>query len=200
MRKIVLASNNIKKIKELKAILCDLEFQIFSLNDIGIDIEVEEDGTTFEENAIKKASEIYNYLKANREGEFIVLSDDSGLAVDCLNGAPGIYSARYSGEHGNDYKNNIKLLDDMKDIKGKDRKAKFICVIALVDEEGKIKTVRGEVEGYIVEELKTEGGFGYDPLFFYPEFNATFGDADPIEKNKISHRGKALQKLKEKLM
>ena len=200
MRKIVLASNNIKKIKELKEILKDYPYEIYSLKDMNIDIEVEEDGLTFEENAKKKAVEIHQYLLNKGEKGFIVLSDDSGLEVDCLNGAPGIYSARYAGEHGNDYNNTIKLLKEMKHLKGDDRRARFVCVIAVVFEDGSIKSVRGEVEGTIIEELKTEGGFGYDPLFFYKGFNKTFGEATPEEKNEISHRGNALKKLKEILI
>ncbi|WP_294386780.1 XTP/dITP diphosphatase [uncultured Clostridium sp.] len=200
MRKIVLASNNIKKIKELKEILKDYPYEIYSLKDMNIDIEVEEDGLTFEENAKKKAVETHQYLLNKGEKGFIVLSDDSGLEVDCLNGAPGIYSARYAGEHGNDYNNNIKLLKEMKHLKGDDRRARFVCVIAVVFEDGSIKSVRGEVEGTIIEELKTEGGFGYDPLFFYKGFNKTFGEATPEEKNEISHRGNALKKLKEILI
>lgn len=200
MRKIVLASNNIKKIKELKEILKDYPYEIYSLKDMNIDIEVEEDGLTFEENAKKKAVETHQYLLNKGEKGFIVLSDDSGLEVDCLNGAPGIYSARYAGKHGNDYNNNIKLLKEMKHLKGDDRRARFVCVIAVVFEDGSIKSVRGEVEGTIIEELKTEGGFGYDPLFFYKGFNKTFGEATPEEKNEISHRGNALKKLKEILI
>ena len=197
MKKIILASNNLKKIKEIKEILKWLPYEVYSLNDMNIDIEVEEDGLTFEENAKKKAKEIHEYLLNKKNSDFIVLSDDSGLEVDCLNGAPGIYSARYAGEHGNDYNNNVKLLEDMKAFKGDDRSARFVCVIAVVFEDGNVKTVRGEVEGRIIEELKTEGGFGYDPLFFYNGFNKTFGEATPEEKNEISHRGNALKKLKE---
>ena len=171
--------------------------RMYSLNDMDINIDVEEDGITFEENSKKKATEIYSYLKKRGEDNFLVLADDSGLEVDSLNGAPGVYSARYAGEHGNDYKNNIKLLEEMKGFKGDDRKARFVCVISLVDENGETKVVRGEVDGYIIEELKTEGGFGYDPLFFYEGFNKTFGEASSEEKNAISHRGNALKKLKE---
>ena len=197
MKKIILASNNLKKIKEIKEILKGLPYEVYSLKDMNIDIEVEEDGLTFEENAKKKAKEIHEYLLNKKNSDFIVLSDDSGLEVDCLNGAPGIYSAWYAGEHGNDYNNNVKLLEDMKAFKGDDRSARFVCVIAVVFEDGNVKTVRGEVEGRIIEELKTEGGFGYDPLFFYNGFNKTFGEATPEEKNEISHRGNALKKLKE---
>lgn len=200
MKRIILASNNLKKIKEIKEILKGFPFEVYSLKDMGIDIEVEEDGLTFEENAKKKAVEIHQYLVNKGESNFIVLSDDSGLEVDCLNGEPGVYSARYAGEHGNDYKNNLKLLQEMKDFKGDERSARFVCVIAVVFEDGNVKTVRGEVEGYIIEEIKTEGGFGYDPLFFYKGFNKTFGEATPEEKNAISHRGNALKKLKDILI
>ena len=124
------------------------------------------------------------------------MADDSGIEVDYLNGEPGIYSARYSGEHGNDYANNVKLLENMKEAKGEERKARFVCVIALVDDVNNVNTIRGTVEGYILEELKTEGGFGYDPLFFYKPFNKTFGEATAEEKNGVSHRGKALEEMK----
>lgn len=200
MKRIILASNNIKKIKELKEILRGYPYEVYSLKDMNIDIEVEEDGVTFEENAEKKAMEIYKYLLDKGESNFIVLSDDSGLEVDCLNGEPGVYSARYAGEHGNDYKNNLKLLQEMKDFKGDERSARFVCVIAVVFEDGTVKTVRGEVEGYIMDEIKTKDGFGYDPLFFYKGFNKTFGEATPEEKNEISHRGNALKKLKDILI
>ena len=200
MKRIILASNNLKKIKEIKEILKGCPYEIYSLKDMDIDIDVEEDGLTFEENAKKKAVEIHQYLVNKEESNFIVLSDDSGLEVDCLNGEPGVYSARYAGEHGNDYKNNLKLLQEMKDFKGDERSARFVCVIAVVFEDGNVKTVRGEVEGYIIEEIKTEGGFGYDPLFFYKGFNKTFGEATPEEKNAISHRGNALKKLKDILI
>jgi XTP/dITP diphosphohydrolase len=200
MKRIILASNNLKKIKEIKEILKGYPYEIYSLKDMDIDIDVEEDGLTFEENAKKKAVEIHQYLVNKGESNFIVLSDDSGLEVDCLNGEPGVYSARYAGEHGNDYKNNLKLLQEMKDFKGDERSARFVCVIAVVFEDGNVKTVRGEVEGYIIEEIKTEGGFGYDPLFFYKGFNKTFGEATPEEKNAISHRGNALKKLKDILI
>lgn len=196
MNKLILASNNLKKIKEIKDILKGLNFEVFSLNDMNIDIEVEEDGETFEENAKKKAYEIYQYLLKRGETNFIVLSDDSGLEVDCLNGEPGVYSARYAGEHGNDYNNNVKLLEEMKGVKGIDRSAKFVCVIAIVFEDGTIETVRGEVTGYIIEELKTEGGFGYDPIFYSSDLDKTFGEATAEEKNDISHRGRALKEVK----
>lgn len=197
MKKIILASNNNKKVNEIKEILKGLSYEVFSLNDMNINIDIEEDKQTFEGNSQKKANEIYKYLKQRGQSNFLVLADDSGLEVDSLNGAPGIYSARYAGEHGNDYKNNVKLLNEMKNFSGEDRRARFVCVISLIDEFGKIEVVRGEVEGYIIKELKNEGGFGYDPLFFYEGFNKTFGELTSEEKNSISHRGNALKKLKE---
>lgn len=197
MKKLILASNNKKKIKELKEILSDIPVEVRSLSDENIDIDVIEDGVTFEENAKKKAEEIYKFLKDKGEKGFLVLSDDSGLEVDYLNGEPGVYSARYAGEHGNDSANNKKLLENLKGVSKENRGAKFVCQLAMFDEEGNYYTVRGDVKGYILEELTGEGGFGYDPLFFYEPFNKTFGELTSDEKNEISHRGVALKELKE---
>ena len=197
MKKLILASNNKKKIKELKETLSDIPVEVRSLSDENIDIDVIEDGVTFEENAKKKAEEIYKFLKDKGEKGFLVLSDDSGLEVDYLNGEPGVYSARYAGEHGNDSANNKKLLENLRGVSKENRGAKFVCQLAMFDEEGNYYTVRGDVKGYILEELTGEGGFGYDPLFFYEPFNKTFGELTPDEKNEISHRGVALKELKE---
>ena len=197
MKKLILASNNKKKIKELKEILSDIPVEVRSLSDENINIDDVEDGSTFEENAKKKAKEIYEFLKSRGEKNFIVLSDDSGLEVDYLNGEPGVYSARYAGVHGEDEKNNEKLLANLKGVSKKDRGAQFVCQIAMFDESGKYYTVRGEVRGNILEELNGEGGFGYDPLFFYEPLNKTFAQLSSGEKNEISHRGKALKSLKE---
>lgn len=200
MKKLILASNNKKKIKELKEILNELPIEIKSLSDENIDIEVEEDGSTFEENAKKKAKEIYEFLVNKGEKDFLVLADDSGLSVDYLNGEPGIYSARYAGEHGNDAKNNEKLLKNLKGVDQENRGAKFVCQLAMFTESGEYYKVTGEVRGYIIEELNGDGGFGYDPLFFYEPLNKTFGELKPEEKNSISHRGVALKELKKVLM
>lgn len=197
MKKLILASNNKKKIKELKEILSDIQVEVKSLNDENIDIDVVEDGTTFEENAKKKAKEIYEFLKNRNEKNFIVLSDDSGLEVDYLNGEPGVYSARYAGGHGEDVKNNEKLLENLNGVPKEKRGAQFVCQIAMFDEYGTYNTVRGEVRGYILEELNGEGGFGYDPLFFYEPFNKSFAQLTSDEKNEVSHRGKALRELKQ---
>ncbi len=196
MKSLILATNNKKKIVEMKEVLKELDFEIFSLSDKGINIDVEEDGITFEENAKKKAVEIYNFIKDKEVGEFYVLSDDSGLEVDYLNGQPGIYSARYAGEHGNDYKNNLKLIEEMKTAKDGERNARFICALALVNSNGDIKIIREAVEGEILKALSTNEGFGYDPLFLYKPFGKSFSEISIEEKNTISHRGKALIELK----
>lgn len=195
MKKLVIASNNKKKIKELKSIVENLGWDVKSLSDENIDIEVNEDGLTFEANAEKKAREIYNFLVKRGDKDFAVLSDDSGLEVDYLNGEPGVYSARYAGEHGNDAANNRKLLENLRDAKGKDRRGRFVCAIAFIGIDGKSSIVRGTVEGLIMEELNGEGGFGYDPLFYYEPARKTFAELEASEKNKISHRANALKEI-----
>ena len=199
MRKIILASNNAHKIEEIKKILEGLPFEIKSLKDENIDIDIEEDGNTFEENAKKKASEIANFLKNREEKEFIVMADDSGLEVDYLNGKPGIYSARYAGEHGNDKKNNEKLLKELKGVPKEKRGAQFVCQIVLIKEKEKCLSIRGEVRGRILEALSGKEGFGYDPLFFYAPLNKTFGELSSEEKNSVSHRACALKELKNRI-
>lgn len=191
MKKILVASNNENKIKEIKNILGNLNFEVLSLKDVEIDIEVEENGETFEENALIKAREIYNITS----GKYIVLADDSGLSVKALDGKPGIFSARYAGEHGNSEKNNEKLLEEMKNVKKENREAKFICAIAIIDKEEYI--IKEEVYGIIETKYEGNKGFGYDPLFYYKEFGKTFAQMSKEEKNEISHRGKALKKVRE---
>ncbi|EKQ51835.1 MULTISPECIES: XTP/dITP diphosphatase [unclassified Clostridium] len=200
MKRLILASNNKKKIKEMKEILKELAIEVKSLEDENINIDVVEDGATFEENSKKKAREIYEFLVKRGDKNFIVLADDSGLAVDYLNGEPGIYSARYAGEDGNDAKNNEKLLGNLRGVKEEDRTAKFICQLAMFTDNGDYFKVTGEVEGYIIEELHGEGGFGYDPLFFYKPLNKTFAELTSDEKNNISHRGIALKELKKVIL
>ncbi|MGG7178801.1 XTP/dITP diphosphatase [Clostridium paraputrificum] len=199
MKKIILASNNAHKIEEFKEILKELPIEVKSLKDENIDIEVEEDGKTFEENAKKKASEIASYLKDRGDNNYIVIADDSGLEVDYLNGAPGIYSARYAGEHGDDSKNNIKLLANLKGVPTEKRGGNFVCQLALIDSNNNYMAIRGDVRGIILDELSCEGGFGYDPLFFYEPLGKSFGELAGEEKNKISHRAVALKKLKERI-
>jgi len=196
VKRLILASNNKKKIKEMKEILKELEIEVKSLENENINIDVVEDGKTFEENAKKKAKEIYEFLLERGDENFIVLADDSGLSVDYLNGEPGIYSARYAGEHGNDTKNNEKLLENLKEVQKENRGAKFICQLAMFTDQGEYFKVTGDVRGSIIEELHGEGGFGYDPLFYYEPLSKTFGQLTSGEKNEISHRGVALKELK----
>ena len=190
--KAVLASHNKHKIGELQAILAKHipDIEILSLADVGLEGEIVEDGATFEENALIKAS------FAARSG-FIGLGDDSGLCVTALGGAPGIYSARYAGEDANDKKNNEKLLSELG---GKsDRSAKFVCCIACVFPDGRQLTVRGETHGVILESADGEGGFGYDPLFYVPELGRTYANMSAEEKNALSHRGRAIERLADEI-
>lgn len=196
MKKLIIASNNSGKIKEIKRILRDIDIDILSLKDIGLNIDVEEDGLTFEENAKKKSTEIYKELIKKGESDFIIMSDDSGLEVEYLNGEPGVFSARYAGEHGNDKKNNEKLLLNLEGVDYKNRKARFVCQLAIINDKNEYRGIKGTVEGYILENEKGNGGFGYDPLFFYEPLNKSFAELTIEEKNKISHRGNALQKAR----
>ncbi len=194
MKKLIVASNNQHKIEEIKEMLKEFNLDVISLKEAGIDIDVEENGTTFAENAHIKAYEIFKIVK-----DAMVLADDSGLMVEALNGEPGVYSARYAGEHGNDKKNNEKLLSKLKEFKFEDRKAKFVCAMELIIDEARTIAVQGEVKGYILEEQRGENGFGYDPLFYVPEYKKTTAEMTPEEKNSISHRGKALKNLKKSI-
>lgn len=194
MKKLIIASNNGHKIREIKDILREFPLEIVSLKEAGIDVDVEENGNTFMDNAYIKASEIFKLRQ-----DCMVLSDDSGLMVDSLHGAPGVFSARFAGEHGNDKKNNEKLLKLLEGKQGEDRKARFVSAIVLIAGESKVLKVQGEIEGYIAKEEKGTREFGYDPLFYVPEYNMTFAEMSDEEKNKISHRARALDKLKKQL-
>lgn len=199
MRRLIVASNNEHKIQEIKQILAGFPLEIISLKEAGIFIDVDEDRETFMENSYKKASEIANYLSDNGEQDFMVMADDSGLEVEYLNGEPGVYSARYAGDHGNSKKNNEKLLRNLHGISSEDRRASFVCSIVLITSTGEEIKVEGKVNGYITEVLSGSEGFGYDPLFFVPESGKTFAEMSAEEKNSISHRGKALEILKKEL-
>ncbi|MBE6569533.1 MAG: non-canonical purine NTP pyrophosphatase [Ruminococcaceae bacterium] len=218
MNNIVLASNNRKKIAEFETILGSLpsKYQVQSLKDIGYTAEIEEDGTSFEENSLIKAM-----VPAGLG--YIGMADDSGLTVDALNGAPGIYSARYAGDHGDDKANRDLLLENLKDVPDEKRGGAFVCVITMVFPEDsdivvpeayrvsaelaakrgvsaeKVLSVRGECRGVITRDERGEGGFGYDCLFYYPEFDGTFAEITQEQKNSVSHRGNAMDMLIEGL-
>lgn len=191
--KVVLASQNEHKIGELQALLSKHipTIQVLSLSDVGFEGEIVEDGQSFAENALIKA-------RAAASTGYVGIGDDSGLAVRALGGAPGIYSARYAGEHGNDKANNALLLKNLAD--KSDRYAEFVCAIACVFPDGREDiVVEGRTGGIIIDEYRGEGGFGYDPLFYYEEFGKTFAQMSAEEKNSISHRGKAIEALASKL-
>lgn len=189
--KLVLASKNPKKLKELNEILSRLGVEVCSEADAGVDIDVEETGTTFEENSLLKAEAV---MKASG---LPAVADDSGLCVDCLNGAPGVYSARYGGEGLDDMGRTRLLLDNMRG--QMPRTAKFVSVITCCFPNGDVISARGECPGTIAFAPMGEGGFGYDPVFFVPQLKKTFAQLTPGEKNAISHRGRALEAFKVKL-
>ena len=189
MQKLVVASNNKNKIREIKTLLGD-KFEVLSMSEMNIELEIEETGVTFEENAIIKAKAIYDLCSLP------IVADDSGLMVDALDGEPGVYSARYAGDPCNDENNNAKLLKNLDGVS--ERNARFVSVVAFYDGTRTV-TASGTVEGTILYEGHGTNGFGYDPLFLATELNKTFGEATDEEKNKISHRARALASLVEKL-
>jgi XTP/dITP diphosphohydrolase len=191
---LLVATTNLGKFAEVQAFLSGLPLRIVSLRDLRNPPTIVEDGATFEENALKKARVLAEYSR------LLTLADDSGLEVDALNGAPGIYSARYCGEEGNDEKNNDKLLRELKNIPEGKRTARFVCAMALCAPKSlgmKHWIVREFCEGRIAFERQGSAGFGYDPLFFYPPFGKTFGEIDRETKATVSHRGQALKRLAE---
>ena len=191
MKSIILASNNKDKVKEVKEILKG--YDIISMKEAGIDVDIEENGTTFEENALIKARAI---MKLTGQ---ITMADDSGLEIDYLNKAPGVYSARFIG-HDTSYDiKNKALIQKLEGVKGSDRSGRFVCAIAVCFPDGREIVKRGTMEGLIAEEIKGDNGFGYDPIVYLPEYGRTSGELAPEEKNKISHRGKALALIKEEL-
>ncbi len=192
--KIILASNNKNKIREVKAILEDLDVDIISMKESGVDMDIEETGSTFEENALIKAREVMKLTKC------ITMADDSGLEIDYLNKEPGIYSARFMG-HDTPYDvKNKALIDRLQGVEGQDRSARFVAAIAVVFPDGKEIVTRGTMEGTIAYEPCGTNGFGYDPILFLPEYNKCSAELSSEEKNRISHRGKALRMMKEKLL
>ena len=190
MRQIIFATGNEGKVREVQAIMADMEVEVLSLKQAGISVDIEENGTTFEENAIIKAKEIAKLTDA------VVLADDSGLEIDYLNKEPGIYSARYLGENTPYTEKNRIILQRMEGVEEEKRDARFICAMAEVFPDGSVITTKGVMEGKIAYEIKGENGFGYDPVFYLPEYGMTSAQISSEEKNKISHRGKALQLMK----
>jgi len=185
MHTVLLATSNLHKLDEFRAIFSDLPVKLVSLNDIHLDIEVEETGSTFAENAELKAR-IYAHMS-----QMLALADDSGLEIDALNGAPGVYSARYLGNETSYQERFRVILEHMKDLPPEKRSARFRCVIALADPSGTIQSVEGVVEGAIADRPRGSHGFGYDPIFLLPELGKTFAELEPEYKNRISHRARA---------
>lgn len=198
---IVLASRNQKKIAELNTILSQTlpGIVIHSLDEVGFTGDIEENGTTFEENARIKASAAMKAAVAAGKTDWCGLGDDSGLVVDALNGAPGVYSARYAGVHGDDEANNDLLLRNLSGLPAEERTARFVCFIVCVFPDGREIVVCGTCEGRITETRMGKGGFGYDPLFYVPSLGKTFSEATAEEKNALSHRGWAVHALADEL-
>ena len=193
MKRIVFATGNAGKMREIKRILGDLGVEIVSMKEAGIATDAEENGKTYEENALLKARAV-----AALTGD-CVLADDSGLEIDYLNKEPGIYSARYMGEDTSYRIKNANLIERLEGVPDEKRTARFVCAIAAVLPNGKELTVRAAIEGRIGYEEKGEGGFGYDPIFYVPELQKTTAELTEDEKNSVSHRGKALRLMKEEL-
>ena len=191
MKKIIFATGNAGKMKEIRNILSDLPVQVLSMKEVGIQTDIVEDGKTFAENAVIKARAIMQLT-----GE-VVLADDSGLEIDYLNKEPGIYSARYMGEDTSYRIKNANLIQRLEGVPDEKRTARFVCAIAAAFPAGTVKTPEGTIEGRIGNEEKGENGFGYDPIFYVPEFGCTTAELSEEQKNKISHRGKALTEMKE---
>lgn len=193
-KKIIFATGNQDKMREIREIYRDLGYEILSMKEAGIDVDIVEDGETFEENALIKAKAVAACCDA------IVFADDSGLEIDYLNKEPGVYSARYMGEDTSYDIKNANLIQRLDGVAKEDRTARFVCAIAAVFPDGSHKVVRGTIEGYIGWEPAGTNGFGYDPIFYVDEYGCSTAELSPEEKNKISHRGNALRMMKEELI
>lgn len=191
--KIIFATGNAGKVKEIQMIMEDTGMEVVSMKEAGISVDIEEDGTTYEENALIKARAVAALT------DCIVMADDSGLEIDYLNKEPGVYSARYMGEDTPYSVKNANLIERLEGVEDEKRTARFVCAIAAVLPNGKELTTRATIEGRIDYEEKGSHGFGYDPIFFVPEYGKTTAELTEEEKNRISHRGKALQLMKEEL-
>jgi XTP/dITP diphosphohydrolase len=190
MKELLIATRNKGKVREIRDLLKDLDLKITSLDDYPDLPKIEEDGKTFADNALKKAATISQYAKC------LVMGEDSGLEVRALNNRPGIYSSRYSGENATDKKNNARLLKDLRGVALKKRQARYRCFVALTDGKGIVAVVNGSCAGLIALRSAGANGFGYDPLFYLPRFQKTFGALDPAIKSRISHRARAMRKLR----
>lgn len=190
---IVFATGNQGKMREIRQILEGMDVEILSMKEAGISMDIVEDGTTFEENAVIKAKAVASAT------DYIVLADDSGLEIDYLNKEPGIYSARYMGEDTSYDIKNANLLERMEGVEDEKRTARFVCAIAAVLLDGEVLTVQGVIEGRVAYEPKGSNGFGFDPIFYLPEYGCTSAELSEEEKNAISHRGRALRAMREKL-
>ena len=193
MEKLIFATGNENKMKEIRMILGDLDYEILSMKEAGIEVDIVEDGKTFEENAIIKATAICEIAGC------VVLADDSGLEVDYMDKQPGIMSARWMGEDTSYRIKNQKIIDNLAGVPDEKRTARFVCAIAAAFPDGRVVTKRGTIEGRIGYEERGENGFGYDPIFYLPEYGKTTAELSPEEKNKISHRGKALELIKQEI-
>ncbi len=194
MRKVIFATANEGKMKEIREIMAGLDIQLLSLKDAGLNLDIVENGETFEENAIIKAKTVMELT-----GE-IVLADDSGLEVDYMDKAPGVYSARFLGEDTSYTIKNQYIIDKLKEAKEDERSARFVCVIACAFPSGEILTQRGTIEGYIADVICGTNGFGYDPIFYVPQYQCTTAEMTPQLKNEISHRGIALRAIRSQLI
>ncbi len=195
-----MATGNKDKVKEIKEILSDMDALVVTMKDAGLSAEPEEDGATFLENAVIKAKAVAEKAaKSSDWKDAVVMADDSGLVIDALNGEPGIYSARYMGHDTSYREKNANLIERLDNVPEEERSARFVCAVAAVCPGGKILTAEAAMEGRIAYEEHGQGGFGYDPIFYLPEFDRTSAELSLEEKNSISHRGKALRMMREKL-
>ena len=198
VKKIIFATGNQNKMREIREIMGNLPVEILSMKEAGIKADIREDGTTFEENAAIKAKAVAELLP-EQDRDTIVLADDSGLEIDALNGEPGIYSARYMGEDTSYHVKNAELIRRLEGVPEEKRTARFVCAVAAVLPDRTCLTVRGTIEGRIGYEERGSNGFGYDPIFMLPDRGCTTAELPPEEKNRISHRGQALRLMEEKL-
>lgn len=200
MFKIIFATGNEGKMREIRSILGDMEVEVSSMKEAGLALEIEEDGVTFEENARIKADAVATALAAQGKAQdCVVMADDSGLEIDYLNGEPGVYSARYLGEETPFSEKSRDLLRRLEDVPEEERGARFVCSIAAIFPDEETVIARGTIEGRIGRELRGDNGFGYDPIFYLPEYGRTAAELTDEEKNRISHRYRALEQMKEEL-